>query len=305
MRLPSFLFLTFAVSVFASCYDKSLEGPEPVDRFSVSTSVPTLSLRPDDAASFTVTVRNETRGQPVSAIGAFAESDAPLIARVEATSRPDSFKVTAVDEGTARIIVGFNGLNPDARDTIIVTNSPRPVATVTLTPQSTTVIVGTTGATTALRAVLRDAAGDTIRQRAATFSVPDADTSFISVNSTTGAVTGKKLGTGRVIASREGKADTSDITVIIRPVTSVTVAPGDTTVRVNNTVQLTATVRGTGNVLLTDRPVTWASSDTTIATVSATGLVRGVRSSSQFVSITATSEGRSGTGRVIVIPYRC
>lgn len=299
MGLRSFVSLTFAVSALASCYDKDLEGPEPVDRFSVSTSVPAVSLVPDGVASFTVAVRNETRSQSVTAIGAWAESDAPLIARVEATSRPDSFKVTAIDSGTARIIVGFS--TTDARDTVIVTNSGRAVATVTLTPDSTTVIVGTTGTATALRAVLRDAAGDTIRQRTATFSVPEADTSLISV-SATGAVTGKKLGTARVVASREGKADTSKIVVIVRPVASVTVTPGDTTVRVNNTVQLTATVRGTGNVVLTDRPVTWASSDTTIATVNASGLVRGVRSSSQFVSITATSEGRSGTGRVIVIP---
>jgi hypothetical protein len=292
--------LTFALLVFLSCYDRDLEGPEPVDAFSVSTSVPTLSLRPDDVASFTVAVRNVTRNQSIAAIGAWAESDAPLIARVEATSRPDSFKVTAVDAGTARIIVGFT--TTDARDTIIVTNSARPVATLTLTPDSTTVILETTGTATPLRAVLRDAAGDTIRQRTATFSVPLSDTSLISVVASTGVVTGKKLGTARVVASREGKEDTSKVVVIIRPVTSVTVTPGDTTVRVNNTVQLTATVRGTGNVVLTDRPVTWASSDTTVATVNASGLVRGVRSSNQFVSITATSEGRSGTGRVIVIP---
>ena len=299
MRLSSFFSLTSALLVFVSCYDKDPEGPEPVNRFSISTSVPTLSLRPDDVASFTVTVRNETRGQTVSPIGAFAESDAPLIARVETTSRPDSFKVTAIDAGTARIIVGFGGQNPDVRDTIVVTNSPRPVATVTLTPDSTGVFVG---ATTTLRAALRDAAGDTIRQRRAVFTIdPLTDTTFATV-SATGVVSGVRVGAVRVIASREGKADTSRVTVTLRPVATVTVTPADTTVRVGNTVQLTATLRAANNAVLTGRTITWASADTLIARVSSTGLVTGVAASNQFVAITATSEGRSGTARVIVIP---
>jgi trimeric autotransporter adhesin len=300
MRLRSFLFLTFGVAVVASCYEKDLEGPEPVDRFTISTSVSTLNLVPDGVTSFTVSVRNETRNQPVSAIGAFAESDNPSIVRVETTSRPDSFKVTAIDGGTARIIVGFNGSTPDARDTIVVTNSARPVATLTLTPDSTNVF---TDGTVTLRAALRDAAGDTIRQRTATFRIdPAGDTTFATV-SATGVVSGRRVGSVRVIAAREGKEDTSRVTVSLRPVNTVTVTPADTTIRVNNTVQLTATLRAANNAVLTGRPITWASADTTLATVNSSGLVTGVRATgNQFVAITATSEGRTGTARVIVIP---
>jgi hypothetical protein len=261
--------------------------------------VPTLNLRPDDVASFTVTVRNETRGQAVTPIGAFAESDAPLIARVETTSRPDSFKVTAIDSGTARIIVGYTGASPIARDTIIVTNSGRAVARVALTPDSTGVFVG---ATTTLRAALLDVAGDTIRQRTATFRIdPITDTTFATV-SATGVVSGVRVGAVRVIAAREGREDTTKVTVTLRPVATVTVTPADTIVRVGNTVQLTATLRAANNSVLTGRTVTWASADTTIASVSGSGLVTGVAASSQFVTITATSEGRSGSARVIVVP---
>jgi hypothetical protein len=298
MRLRVLLVATLATPFVASCYDADIEGPEPVSEFSISTSTPTLNLVPDDVASFTVTVRNETRGQAVSAVGAFAESDAPLIARVETTSRPDSFKVTAVDGGTARIIVGYTGAIAEARDTVVVTNSPRPVATVRLTPDSTGVFVG---ATTTLRAALLDAAGDTIRQRTATFSIPVSDTSRASV-SATGVVTGRAVGAVIVIAAREERADTSKVTVTLRPVNTVTVTPADTTVRVGNTVQLTATLRAANNSVLTGRPVTWASADTLIARVSGSGLVTGVAASSQFVTITATSEGKSGAARVIVVP---
>lgn len=296
MRLSSFLSLTCGLLVLASCYEKDLEGPEPVDDFSITASKSTMTLRPDSVTSFTVAVRNETRGQTLSAIGTFAESDAPTIARVETTTRPDSFKVTAVDGGTARIFVGYTGDPSGARDTIVVTATPRPVATVSLRPDSTGVFVG---ATTTLTAALLDAAGDTIRQRTATFS--SVDTTLATVTSA-GVVTGVRVGRARIVATREGKADTSTVTVTLRPVNTVTVTPADTTVRVGNTVQLTATLRAANNAVLTGRPITWASADTTIARVSGSGLVTGVAASAQFVTITATSEGRSGSARVIVVP---
>ena len=300
MRLTSFLSLTCGLCVLASCYDHDIEGPEPVSTFSITTTPAAMTLKPDSVASFTVAVRNETRGQAVSAIGSFAESDAPTIVRVETTSRPDSFKVTAIDGGTARIIVGYTGTTGSARDTIVVTATPRPVATVRLTPDSTNVFVG---ATTTLRAALLDAAGDTIRQRTATIALANpGDTTIATVVSATGVVTGVRVGTVSIIASREGKADTSKVTVTLRPVNTVTVAPADTTVRVGATVQLTATLRAANNAVLTGRPISWASSDTTIARVNGSGLVTGVAASAQFVTITATSEGRSGIARVIVVP---
>ena len=296
MRLSSFLSVMSALLVLASCYEKNLEGPEAVSQFTIATSVPTMTLRPDSVTSFTVTVRNETRNQVVSPIGAFAESDAPSIVRVETTARPDSFKVTAITGGTARIIVGFTGTTGSARDTIVVTATPRPVATVSLTPDSTGVFVG---ATTTLRAALLDAAGDTIRQRTATFT--SVDTTIATVSSA-GVVTGVRVGTATIVATREEEADTSRVTVTLRPVNTVTVAPADTTVRVGNNVQLTATLRAANNAVLTGRTVTWASSDTTIATVNGSGRVTGVAASDEFVTITATSEGKSGSARVIVVP---
>ena len=57
MRLRSFAFLTFALAVFASCYEKDIEGPEPVDAFSIVTSVPTLTIRQDDTSDSTGSTR--------------------------------------------------------------------------------------------------------------------------------------------------------------------------------------------------------------------------------------------------------
>ena len=84
-------------------------------------------------------------------------------------------------------------------------------------------------------------------------------------------------------------------------VASVTISRESVTLPIGTTQQLTATVRDAAGNELSDRTVTWSSSATTIVTVDATGLVAlvtGVAAGS--VTITATSEGKSGTAAVEV-----
>ncbi|MEP6763262.1 MAG: Ig-like domain-containing protein [Gemmatimonadaceae bacterium] len=83
-------------------------------------------------------------------------------------------------------------------------------------------------------------------------------------------------------------------------VSTVTVSPASSTKSVGETVQLTATTVDAAGNPLTGRTVTWSSSNTSAATVSNTGLVTAVAANT--VTITATSEGISGTASVIVIP---
>ena len=80
------------------------------------------------------------------------------------------------------------------------------------------------------------------------------------------------------------------------PVASVTVAPA--TVLVGVTVQLTATTKDAAGNLLTGRTVTWATSKPGVATVNSTGLATGVAAGQ--ATITATSEGQSGTAAITV-----
>jgi hypothetical protein len=83
------------------------------------------------------------------------------------------------------------------------------------------------------------------------------------------------------------------------PVASVVVSPESVTVSEQQLVWLTATpLDSAGNP--TDQPVSWATSDTTVATVSQQGLVTGV--SVGQATITATSQGQSGAATVTVTP---
>src|SRR6266705_1138966 len=83
------------------------------------------------------------------------------------------------------------------------------------------------------------------------------------------------------------------------PVATVTLTPGSATVNEGQTLQLTATLKDANGNILTGRSITWSSSNSSAATVNATGVVTGVVAGS--ATITATSEGQSGTSAITVV----
>jgi hypothetical protein len=82
------------------------------------------------------------------------------------------------------------------------------------------------------------------------------------------------------------------------PVATVALTPVDDTLRVGETTQLTATTKDADGNTLSGRVVTWASSNTAVATVSNTGLVTGVTDGP--ATITATSETKTATTAIRV-----
>jgi len=129
----------------------------------------------------------------------------------------------------------------------------------------------------------------------------------VSYSATGGAITnggvftaGPSAGTYRVIATRTRGplADTSAVTISTVPVASVTVTPASAGVAMGGTVQLAATAWDAAGNVLTGRSITWTSDAPSVATVSATGLLRGVAVGN--ATITATTEGQSGTAAVSV-----
>jgi len=89
-----------------------------------------------------------------------------------------------------------------------------------------------------------------------------------------------------------------DVTVTNPPVASVTVDPATSTVAPGGTTQLTAVLKDAKGNVLTGRTVTWSSSNETVAKVDGAGLVSTVSTGS--ATITATSEGQTGTATVTV-----
>jgi hypothetical protein len=82
------------------------------------------------------------------------------------------------------------------------------------------------------------------------------------------------------------------------PATTITVDPAKFSLNIDATQQLTAVVRDANGNALTEKSITWSSGTPSVATVTATGMVKGV--SPGNVIITATVEGITGSATITV-----
>ncbi len=107
-----------------------------------------------------------------------------------------------------------------------------------------------------------------------------------------------------IVQDSTGNPTTSSVTITvttggsIAPVATVTVSPNLIATKVGGTVQLTAILKDAGGNILTDRLVTWSTSNGNL-TVSSTGLITG--KSTGHATITATSETKTGVSSVYII----
>jgi uncharacterized protein YjdB len=196
--------------------------------------------------------------------------------------------VTGAAPGTATITASSEGQNGTAAVTVTVV----PVASVSVSPAAATVLVGQT---VQLTATPKDANGSPLTGRVVSWA---SSAPGVAAVSATGVVTSVSAGSATITATSEGKSGTAAITASIVPVASVTVSPASTSLFVGQTAQLAVTTKDSAGNVLTGRTITWSSSSTTIATVSATGLVTAKAAGS--ATITATSEGKNGTAAVSV-----
>ncbi len=173
-----------------------------------------------------------------------------------------------------------------------LTVAAAPVATVVVSIASTTVVVG---ATSAASAVLRDGGGNLLTGRVVAWS--SSATAVATVNAD-GQVTGVAVGTATITAVSEGRSGSATVTVAPAPVATVIVNPTSVSLPVGQTTPLLVTLRDAQQNVVVGRPVSWTTSNQAIASVNTSGTVTGVAPG--VATITATSEGRSGTATVTV-----
>lgn len=116
----------------------------------------------------------------------------------------------------------------------------------------------------------------------------------IATVSEDGVVTGIVPGSVTITATADGVSGTFSVTVNAIPVQSISIQ-GDGSVTIGGTSQLTCVFTPTN---ATNKNVSWESSDDSIATVSGSGVVTGVKVGS--ATITATSEDGSKTATLSV-----
>jgi hypothetical protein len=169
------------------------------------------------------------------------------------------------------------------------------VVEIELTPNPLVLAQGQLGA---LEVEPRDANGALVTGVTVRLSISDEQVAGLTPE---GVVEARSIGTA-TISAELGTAH-STATVIVTgvptaPVASVSVSPPSPTLAVGGSAQLTAIARDASSNVLTGRVVSWTSSDATIATVSAAGVVTGLRGGA--ATVTATVEGAHGSADVTV-----
>jgi len=248
----------------------------------VTVAPPSAGLNTGQTVQLSATTR-DSAGNVLAGRVVTWGSSAPSVATVTSGGL-----VTGVAAGTATMTATSEGKSGTSAITVTFV----PVATVTVTPASANLAVGQT---VQLTATPKDANGNTLTGRTITWATSNASVATVT---TSGSVKGVTAGSATITATSEGQSGSSAISVRIVPVATVAVSPASASVQVGGTVQLTAVTKDSAGNTLTGRTITWASSNSTVATVSTTGLVSGLLIGS--ATITATSEAKSGSSAITV-----
>jgi parallel beta-helix repeat protein len=168
------------------------------------------------------------------------------------------------------------------------------VAAISVNPAAVTLAVG---GTTQLVAVAKDENGNSLSNTTVQWTSSDTSVALVS---DVGVVRARKPGKANVKAKAGSTDGSAEVVVNQAPVTSVIVSLAVSTLLVNQTTIATALLKDANGAILTGRAVAWQSSNATLATVSDAGVVTGVAAGS--VSITAVSEGISGSSSLSVVP---
>ena len=196
--------------------------------------------------------------------------------------------VTGTGAGEVEVTATSSGVTGSAQLTVVV---PAPT-TVAVTPD--TVALTALGQTMQLAAEVLDQAGRVMEGEPVAWS--SAETMVATVDST-GLVTAAGSGATTITATA-GSASGEAVVTVMQSAGSVVVSPAVATVALGDTVRLTAEVFDENGHLVAGAEFSWASSDVSVATVDASGLVRGAGEGT--ATITATAGDALGTSEITV-----
>ena len=195
---------------------------------------------------------------------------------------------TGARAGSAHVIAQASSV----ADTAVVSVSPASIASFSVTPGTSTVA---SGQTLQLTAHAADADGNQLTGRAVAWE--SSDESIASV-STGGVVTAGKVGNATITATSEGMRANATIHVMAGGAATITITPGSIGLVAGKTQQLSASLADDAGNPLPASSVTWSTSNSSIATVSSSGLVTAVLAGS--ATITAAADGQTGRASVVV-----
>lgn len=198
--------------------------------------------------------------------------------------------VTGVTPGTAYIIVST--IDGNKKDTSKINVITIPASGISVSPDSVTIAIGAT------HQIIDIVTPSNATNKTVTWSSSNETVATIS---STGLVTGIAAGTTFVTATTidGNKKDSCKIKITSIPVTGIYLFPDSATIAINETKQLTDTVTPSN---ATNKSVTWSSSNTSIATVSSSGLVTaGLISGTVIITATTVDGNKKDSCKIKVI----
>ena len=236
----------------------------------------------------TLTVTN-SNGSAINKAATWRSSDTSVA--IVVSTGTSTARVTGRRSGTVTITATSGNKAGSTSVTVV----PVPVSSVTLSPDSARVELGDV---VQYSAVPRDSAGNTLTGRLVTWSVTDFGIATIDNN---GLATTNGRGSTRVIATSEGKADTTWLIVQQTPTRIEVFEESIIFDALGESKQLVASVYDTKNHFITDAVVSWSSADTLIATVNASGVVTPVtHAQSAWTFVSASIDAFADTATVTV-----
>jgi uncharacterized protein YjdB len=266
--------ITATVAGISADITITVAAPSPAAIATISLSPTSVSVTAGSAAQLSATAR-DAQGNILAGRVITWTSSNPAIATVSPTGA-----IVAIAAGTATITAAGEGINASVTVTV---NAPAPVS-VTI-GGGTSVLIGST---LQLSASPRDLLGNLLGNLIAWSS---NNTSVASV-SASGVVTGVAVGSATITATVAGISANVTITVNAPapvPVTTISLSPTSVSVVAGSTAQIAATPRDAQGNALVGRTITWASNNTAVASVSATGLITGVAAGSATITVTSGS----------------
>ena len=209
--------------------------------------------------------------------GAWTSSD-PSVLSVESGSI-----LKALKPGRATVTLSSQGKSYSTTVSVVV-----PVSSVSVSGGAFSLEVG---GSTRFKATVSPA---NATDKTVTWSSSDAKVATVDAN---GKVSAKAAGTTTITAKVGGKSASVKVTVKtpVIAVSSVSVSGGASSLQVGGSTRFTATVAPAN---ATDKTVTWASSDTKVATVDANGTVSAKAAGT--VTVTAKAGGKTASVKVTV-----
>src|SRR6267378_2675634 len=237
------LVAALAASSVVNC-ERMISTTDPITAVTrVSLSPKTVSLQPNQLADFTAV--SFTAAGDTSGVGILWRATAGVVSDTGTTGRRHYGRYHNGACGSYLVIASNSpGWLADTASIAVVCQA---VASVDVTPPTAALQVGQTAQ---LAATPKDGNGNPLSGRVVTWG-----------SSNTGVATASVSGLVTAVA-----AGSATITVNPPPVASVAVSPATASVQVGQTAQLTATPKDASGNPLSGRVVSWASSNTAIAT---------------------------------------